>query len=99
MSEAGRRWLSLPALTADLRRAAADRSLPWPVRRAAATQLARLAAAGVRGASPRQWYALTELSGPGPVTDGDVRLSPSQVESFTKCGLAPRTPAAASRAS
>ena len=35
---------------------------------------------GVRGASPRQWYALTELSGPGPVTDGDVRLSPSQVE-------------------
>ena len=87
VGEAGRRWLSLPALTADLRRAAADRSLPWPVRRAAATQLARLAAVGVRGASPRQWYALTELSGPGPVTDGDVRLSPSQVESFTKCGL------------
>ena len=87
VSEAGRRWLSLPALTADLRRAAADRALPWPVRRAAAAQLARLAAAGVRGASPRQWYALTELSGPGPVTDGDVRLSPTQVESFTKCGL------------
>jgi superfamily I DNA/RNA helicase/RecB family exonuclease len=87
VGEAGRRWLSLPALTADLRRAAADRSLSWPVRRAAAAQLARLAAAGVRGASPRQWYALTELSGPGPVTDGDVRLSPSQVESFTKCGL------------
>jgi len=87
VSEAGRRWLSLPALTADLRRAAADRSLPRAVRRAAATQLARLAAAGVRGASPRQWYALTELSGPGPVTDGDVRLSPSQVESFAKCGL------------
>jgi superfamily I DNA/RNA helicase/RecB family exonuclease len=87
VGEAGRRWLSLPALTADLRRAAADRSLPWPARRAAAAQLARLAAAGVRGASPRQWYALTELSGPGPVTDGDVRLSPSQVESFTKCGL------------
>src|SRR5215469_15316153 len=87
VSEAGRRWLSLPALTADLRRAAADRALPGPVRRAAAAQLARLAAAGVRGASPRQWYALTELSGPGPVTDGDVRLSPSQVESFTKCGL------------
>ena len=87
VSEAGRRWLSLPALTADLRRAAADATLAGPVRRAAAAQLARLAAAGVRGASPRQWYALTELSGPGPVTDGDVRLSPSQVESFTKCGL------------
>ncbi len=84
---AGQRWLSLPALTADLRRAAADRARPGPVRRAAAAQLARLAAAGVRGASPRQWYALTELSGPGPVMEGDVRLSPSQVENFTKCGL------------
>ena len=62
---AGQRWLSLPALTADLRRAAADRTRPGPVRRAAAAQLARLAAAGVRGASPRQWYALTELSGAG----------------------------------
>jgi superfamily I DNA/RNA helicase/RecB family exonuclease len=87
VSESGRRWLSLPALTADLRRAAADPALSGALRRAAAAQLARLAAAGVRGASPRQWYALTELSGPGPVTRGDVRLSPSQVESFTKCGL------------
>ena len=84
---AGQRWLSLPALTADLRRAAADRTRPGPARRAAAAQLARLAAAGVRGASPRQWYALTELSGPGPVADGSVRLSPSQVESFARCGL------------
>jgi superfamily I DNA/RNA helicase/RecB family exonuclease len=82
-----RRWLSLPALTADLRRSAADSGLPDQVRQAAAAQLARLAAAGVRGASPRQWYALTELSGSGPVIDGDVRLSPSQVETFTKCGL------------
>ena len=64
-----------------------DQSAPVRLRRAAAAQLARLAVAGVRGASPRQWYALTELSGPGPLTDGDVRLSPSQVEKFTKCGL------------
>jgi superfamily I DNA/RNA helicase/RecB family exonuclease len=83
----GRRWLSLPALTAELRRAAADGGLPGPVRRAAAAQLARLATAGVRGASPRHWYALTELSTSGPVTEGTVRLSPSQVESFTRCGL------------
>ena len=83
----GRRWLSLPALTAELRRAAADRALAMPMRRAAAAQLARLAAVGVRGASPRQWYALTELSSPDPVIDGTVRLSPSQVEGFTKCGL------------
>jgi superfamily I DNA/RNA helicase/RecB family exonuclease len=83
----GRRWLSLPALTAELRRAAADASLAAPVRRAAAARLARLAAAGVRGASPRHWYALTELSSQDPVNDGTVRLSPSQVESFTRCGL------------
>jgi superfamily I DNA/RNA helicase/RecB family exonuclease len=83
----GRRWLSLPALTAELRRAAADRALALPMRRAAAAQLARLAAVGVRGASPRQWYALTELSSPDPVIEGTVRLSPSQVENFTKCGL------------
>ena len=84
---AGQRWLSLPALTADLRRAAADRTRPASARRAAAAQLARLAEAGVRGASPRQWYALTELSSAGAVTEGNVRLSPSQVENFTKCGL------------
>ncbi len=85
------RWLSLPALTADLRRAAADPDRPPALRRAAAAQLARLAAAGVRGAHPGQWYQLTELSDPGPIpaaADGLlVRLSPSQVESFHRCGL------------
>jgi superfamily I DNA/RNA helicase/RecB family exonuclease len=83
----GRRWLSLPALTADLRRAAADISLPPEVRQAAAAQLARLAAAGVRGAHPRQWYALTEQTAAGERIGGSVHISPSQVESFTKCGL------------
>jgi superfamily I DNA/RNA helicase/RecB family exonuclease len=83
----GRQWLSLPVLTASLRRAAADAALPGRVRRAAAAQLARLAAAGVPGASPRQWYALTELSSTGPAIPGEIRLSPSRVETFTKCGL------------
>ena len=82
-----RRWLSLPALTADLRSAAADQRLPAQVREAAAGQLARLAAAGVRGASPRQWYALTEPTGDGQPLASQIRLSPSQVETFTKCGL------------
>jgi len=85
------RWLSLPALTADLRRAAADPDRPPALRRAAAAQLARLAAAGVRGAHPGQWYQLTELSDPGPIPAAEdgllVRLSPSQVESFHRCGL------------
>src|SRR5271166_3321352 len=85
----GHRWLSLPALVADLRRAAADASAAPAVRQAAAAQLARLAAAGVRAAHPREWYALTGLSDDGPIVTGGeaVRLSPSQVESFTRCGL------------
>jgi len=85
----GHRWLSMPALVADLRRAAADTARPPAVRQAAAAQLARLAAAGVRAAHPRDWYALTELSDDGPIVAGGeaVRLSPSQVESFTRCGL------------
>jgi superfamily I DNA/RNA helicase/RecB family exonuclease len=83
------RWLSLPVLVADLRRAASDAARPPALREAAAAQLARLAGAGVRGADPAQWYALTELSDDGPiVADGEaVRLSPSQVESFARCGL------------
>jgi RecB family exonuclease len=85
----GHRWLSMPALVADLRRAAADTERPPAVRQAAAAQLARLAAARVRAAHPRDWYALTELSDAGPIVAGGeaVRLSPSQVESFTRCGL------------
>ena len=88
-AQGGHRWLSMPALVADLRRAAADIARPPDVRQAAAAQLARLAAAGVRAAHPREWYALTGLSDDGPiVTEGEaVRLSPSQVESFTRCGL------------
>jgi len=87
VTSVGRPWLSLPALTAELRRAAADPGRPLAVRQAAAVQLARLAGSGVRGAHPRHWYALTSLSDPGPISDGVIRLSPSQVESFTRCGL------------
>ena len=89
VSGQGHRWLSLPALTADLRRTVADPGRPLAVRQAAAAQLARLAGAGVRGADPDQWYALTTLSSPEPVAaPGEtLRLSPSQVESFTRCGL------------
>jgi superfamily I DNA/RNA helicase/RecB family exonuclease len=83
------RWLSLPVLVADLRRTAADDSRPRVLREAAAGQLARLAMEGVRGADPRYWYALTELSDDRPIVgDGErVRLSPSQVENFARCGL------------
>jgi superfamily I DNA/RNA helicase/RecB family exonuclease len=83
----GRRWLSLPALTAELRRSAVDASMPAHVRTAAARELARLAAAGVRGASPRHWYALTEPTAAGQLLPGPPQVSPSRVESFTRCGL------------
>jgi RecB family exonuclease len=96
VSGSGLRWLALPALTADLRRTAADVRCPPGLREAAATQLARLALAGVRGADPRQWYQLTGLSAAGPLAalgpaapgGGElIRVSPSQVETFTRCGL------------
>ncbi|WP_019634682.1 ATP-dependent helicase [Actinomadura atramentaria] len=83
------RWLSLPALVADLRSVVADPARPPALRRAAAGHLARLARAGVRGARPDQWYAITALSDPGPAfaEDEAVQVSPSQVETFTTCGL------------
>jgi superfamily I DNA/RNA helicase/RecB family exonuclease len=88
-ASAATRWLSLPALVADLRRTAADPASPDALKKAAARQLTRLADAGVRGADPKTWYALTELSDAGPIVgDGEhVRLSPSHVETFTRCGL------------
>jgi superfamily I DNA/RNA helicase/RecB family exonuclease len=85
----GTRWLSLPVLVADLRRTAADPDASPALRQAAAVRLAALAEAGVRGAHPREWYALTPLSDDSPiVAPGQaVRLSPSQVESVARCGL------------
>ena len=87
------RWLSLPALTADLRRAAADASRPAALREAAAAQLARLAAAGVRGADPDQWYALTTLSSTEPVAarrDAAAVAVPGRVVHPLRTALADR---------
>ncbi|WP_308164816.1 ATP-dependent helicase [Nonomuraea sediminis] len=83
------RWLSMPALVADLRSAVTDPTKPAKVRQKAAQQLAKLAAAGVQGAHPNDWYALTPISDDRPLSwpDDTVRISPSAVESFTKCGL------------
>lgn len=83
------RWLNMPALVADLRSAVTDPTKPRRVRHEAARQLARLAAAGVQGAHPNDWYALTPISDDRPLSwpDGVVSISPSAVESFTKCGL------------
>ncbi|MFB9621666.1 ATP-dependent helicase [Nonomuraea helvata] len=83
------RWLNMSALVADLRSAVTDPTKPRKIRQSAAKQLARLAAAGVQGAHPNDWYALTPISDDRPLSwpDDIVNISPSAVESFTKCGL------------
>lgn len=83
------RWLSMSALVADLRAAVCDATKPESLRRGAAEHLARLAEAGVPGAGPHEWYALTPISDDRPLgwPDDIVRISPSAVENFTKCGL------------
>ncbi|WP_019608163.1 UvrD-helicase domain-containing protein [Nocardiopsis sp. CNS-639] len=85
----GLRWLSLPSLVADLRSVVTDPGAPEPLREAAATHLARLAEEGVRGADPAEWYALTPFTDDRPLAEEEdtIRVSPSQVESFTNCQL------------
>ncbi|MBG6054717.1 superfamily I DNA/RNA helicase/RecB family exonuclease [Salinibacterium sp. CAN_S4] len=58
----------------------------------AASGIARLAAEGVPGANPGQWYGLAEPSTTAPLVDlGDpeatVRVSPSRMEAFETCAL------------
>lgn len=83
------RTLALPALVAELRQVVTDASVRRPRREAAARQLARLAAAGVPGADPLQWWGYPELSDDAPLVVGDeqVVVSPSQVERFDTCEL------------
>src|SRR5699024_3305494 len=85
----GMRWLSLPALVADLRSVVTDPDAPGPLREGAATHLARLAEEGVRGADASEWYALVPFSDDRPLAGEEetIRVSPSQVESFTNCQL------------
>ncbi|HEX6444991.1 MAG TPA: ATP-dependent DNA helicase [Streptosporangiales bacterium] len=83
------RSLTLPALVADLRATVTDPDEPDERRHAAAGHLARLAANGVRGADPDEWYATTRASDDRPLFEPDdrVTLSPSQVEGFDACAL------------
>ncbi len=83
------RSLDLASLVAELRSVAGDGSQPLELRRGAAAVLALLAADEVPAASPQQWYAVAGLSDDRPMRDPgeSVRVSPSKVESFAKCGL------------
>ncbi|MGW0436321.1 ATP-dependent helicase [Micromonospora sp. NPDC003197] len=83
------RALTLPALVAELRTAVVDPAAPLTRRRAAAAELARLAAAGVPGAHPEQWWGLRTLSDDRPLIDeGEaVKVTPSSMESALRCSL------------
>ncbi|HTF07095.1 MAG TPA: PD-(D/E)XK nuclease family protein, partial [Asanoa sp.] len=83
------RAMTLPALVAELRTAATDPAATPTRRRAAAGELARLAAAGVPGAHPDDWWGLRPLSDDRPLTDeGEtVRVTPSTMESALRCSL------------
>ncbi|WP_353647644.1 ATP-dependent DNA helicase [Nakamurella sp. A5-74] len=84
-----RRALHLVDLVGELRRVVCDEGTEPETALEAARQLARLAAAGVPGAHPDQWWGLA-----GPTTEEDavppgapVRISPSAVESLQTCEL------------
>jgi superfamily I DNA/RNA helicase/RecB family exonuclease len=83
------RGVHLPGLVAELRAVACDPLAADSERRAAAAQLARLAAATIPGADPDQWWGLPELSTREPVADPDrpVPVSPSRLETFLRCEL------------
>ncbi|MBP2476567.1 superfamily I DNA/RNA helicase/RecB family exonuclease [Crossiella equi] len=83
------RGLILADLVGDLRRAVCDPESDPDRRERAATQLARLAAAGVPGAHPDSWYGLGETSTERPLwTDVDaVGISPSTVDILSRCPL------------
>ena len=84
-----RRSLQLAHLVADLRRVVTDPATPEDVARHAARQLARLAAAGVDGAHPRDWYGLSGPSTTAPPVppQAPVTVSPSAVEAVLRCPL------------
>ncbi|WP_431878148.1 ATP-dependent helicase [Micromonospora marina] len=83
------RGLTLSALVAELRTAVTDPAMPITRRHAAAGELARLAAAGVPGAHPDDWWGLRGLSDDRPLVDeGEpVRVTPSAMESALRCSL------------
>ncbi|MGA1837908.1 PD-(D/E)XK nuclease family protein [Herbiconiux sp. 11R-BC] len=83
--------LSLRGLTGSLRRRVTEEG-DRRVAAQAAAALARLAAAGVPGAAPADWYGLLEASTEDPVVDPDdaeavVRVSPSRIEAFEQSPL------------
>ncbi|GAA0416404.1 ATP-dependent helicase [Actinoplanes campanulatus] len=83
------RALTLASLVAELRTVVVGSAETPSRRRAAAAELARLAAAGVPGAHPDEWWGLRQLSDDRPLVDeGEaVKVTPSSMESALRCSL------------
>jgi RecB family exonuclease len=83
------RALTLSALVAELRTVVVGFDQTPSRRRAAAAELARLAAAGVPGAHPDEWWGLRPLSDDRPLVDEGqpVKVTPSSMESALRCSL------------
>jgi RecB family exonuclease len=79
---------TLRSIVGELRRELASGKSSNPEQ--AALGLARLAAAGVPGASPRSWYGLLPVSTTEPLTDLEnqqLQIRPSQLDNFLQCPL------------
>ncbi|MEY8209145.1 PD-(D/E)XK nuclease family protein [Corynebacterium sp. MNWGS58] len=81
------RLLSTASVIAELRRVVCDPESGEQETQQAARQLARLAAAGVPGADPAQWWANTETVAGEVATPDRVRLSPSRIEGLLNCPM------------
>ena len=83
------RALTLASLVAELRTVVVGSAETPSRRRAAAAELARLAAAGVPGAHPDEWWGLRPLSDDRPLVDEGVpvKVTPSSMESALRCSL------------
>jgi superfamily I DNA/RNA helicase/RecB family exonuclease len=85
------RVLSAAALVGRLRGVvcAPDGAVDDIARNCAATQLARLASAGVSGADPAGWHGLIPVSTSDPLCGGDdpVTLTPSTLQTLKDCPL------------
>ncbi|MFS0867127.1 ATP-dependent helicase [Microbacterium sp. 179-B 1A2 NHS] len=82
--------LTLRGLVAQHRRVLTDPRSIEPARAHAAAQLALLAAEGVAGADPAQWYGVAEPTSTRPVRDLDaapLRVSPSRLHALEQCQL------------